>query len=137
MLPSSLSFEYVACCLSRAFLSQDLNPRKLVAALDLANSSINFDPSKLDGMGPRGGLEAVPTELAIHASESVVERGTVSWLELQEAVGPALAERIWKASQRYGYSDLEKPAPTTGDFRDQTRHEERQAAKARRGVGAA
>jgi hypothetical protein len=101
---------------------EDLNPRLLVAALNLPNSSVAFDAQKL---GSFPGLSRVPESLAIHASAAAdsVARVRLDWAALQAALGPPLSARLWAAAARYGYTDLAQPvAATAADFYEETRH---------------
>jgi hypothetical protein len=87
---------------------EDLNPRKLVAALNLPKSSVAYNASKLGGFPS---LSKVPEALKIHASAAAetVERTTLDWATLQGAIGPELSARVWVAAERYGYKDLAEP----------------------------
>jgi hypothetical protein len=74
---------------------EDLNPRTLVAALDLPSSNVHFDPAKLGHSTSNGGgtgeggdvldVSLVPEQLAIHASASK-ERDVLEWNTLQVVV---------------------------------------------------
>jgi len=104
---------------------EDLNPRELVAALNLPNSTVEYDADKLGGFPS---LSRVPKALEIHASAAAetVERTTLDWATLQGALGPELSARVWAAAERYGYKDLAEPARVSavanrGDFFDETR----------------
>jgi hypothetical protein len=104
---------------------EDLNPRELVAALNLQNSTVDYDATKLGGFPS---LSRVPEALEIHAAAAAdtVERTTLDWATLQGAIGPELSARVWAAAERYGYKDLAEPSSVSavahrGDFFDETR----------------
>ena len=85
---------------------EDLNPRALVAALNLPSSSVKYDAAAL---GPA--LEAVPTQMAVVASATPKgsRRQVLKWSELQAEIGPALSRRLWITATRYGYRNLKPP----------------------------
>jgi len=87
---------------------EDLNPRELVAALNLSTSPVAYNAAKLGGFPS---LSRVPEALEIHASAAAetVERTTLDWATLQGALGPELSARVWAAAERYGYKDLAVP----------------------------